>query len=211
MLVDDHPLMREGLCSALKRHRNMNIVGEASNGREAVDLALKLKPDVIIMDILMPGTDGISATSEIHSKLKDVKIIGLSASSDNNSVRKLLHSGASGFVMKDCICDELVDAVKTVLAGKSYLSPAIMDSFVSGRAGNSEKGNGVVSLNNLTARQRQVFDMIVEGLSTKTIAARLKISPKTVSKHREIIQQKLNVRRIVELVRYAVYSEMKTV
>src|SRR3989339_1047750 len=210
MLVYDHPMMREGLRSALKRRRSLNIVAEASNGREAVDLALKLKPDVIVMDIMMPESDGISATREIHSKLKDVRIIGLSASSDDDSVRQLLNAGALGFVIKDCICAELLDAVKTVLAGKRYLSPAVMNSFIAGDKPDV-KGDDVALLESLTTRQRQVFDLILEGLSTKDIAVRLKIAPKTVSKHREDMQARLHVRNAVELVKYAVRLGIKTV
>lgn len=205
MLVDDHPMMREGLRSVLKRRRNVTIVAEASNGQEAVELALKLKPDVIVMDIMMPESDGITATRQILTNLKDVKVIGLSASSDDDSVRQLLKAGASGFVVKDSICGELLDAVAAVLAGKRYLSPTVVNSFIAG-----DKPEKDAPLASLTARQRQVFDMVLEGLSTKDIAVRLKIASKTVSKHREMLLAKLKVKNIVELVKCAVRSGAKT-
>jgi two-component system response regulator NreC len=203
LLVDDHKIMREGLRSLFESQPGMQVIAEALNGREAVRLAQDKRPNVVIMDIDMPDLGGIEATRKICAAFPEIKIIGLSIHSAKHYVVNMLRAGASGFLRKDCPFDELTQAVKTVVANHTYLSPAITDFMIEDYVkGVPLTGSSAFSI--LTSREREVLQLIAEGWSTKKMASQLNISIKTVDTHRRQIMDKLNLHSIADLTKYAV-------
>jgi len=203
LLADDHKIMREGLRSLLEKESDLEVVAEAENGRRAVQLTLKFKPHIVIMDISMPDLNGIEATRQIIGELPDVKIICLSMHSDRRFVAGILKAGASGYLLKDCAFEELVYAVRTVVANRTYLSPAIADIVVEDYLRQLSRPDSSVS-SVLTPREREVLQLLAEGWSTKQIASHLHVSFKTIETHRRQIMDKLGVHSIAELTKYAV-------
>jgi two-component system response regulator NreC len=203
LLVDDHKIMREGLRSLLENQPGMQVIAEAVNGREAVRLARDKRPDVVIMDIDMPDLGGIEATRQMCAALPEVKVIGLSIHSEKHYVVNMLRSGASGFLSKDCPFDELAQAIKTVVANRTYLSPGIsevmIDDYMRGIPLNESSAFSV-----LTPREREVLQLIAEGWTTKEIASQLNVSAKTVDTHRRQIMDKLKLHSIADLTKYAI-------
>jgi DNA-binding NarL/FixJ family response regulator len=181
----------------------MEVVGEAENGRNAIKLAEKLMPDLIIMDVSMPDMNGIEATRRIIAAIHDVKVIALSMHSDRRFVLGMLEAGASGYLLKDCAFGELASAINQVTKGNTYLSPKIADVVVKGylnkNTDSTTKGGAVLS-----SREREVLQLIAEGLTAKEIAARLFLSIKTIETHRRNIMQKLNMRSTADLTKYAI-------
>ena len=203
LLADDHKITREGLRSLIEKQSDMEVVAEAEEGHTAVQLVRKMSPDVAIMDVSMSDLNGIEATQKIVSEFPNVKVIALSMHSDTLFVTKMLKSGASGYLLKDCAFEELTLAIRTVTAGKTYLSPAISDVVVDGylqRLSEAESGD----IDVLTHREREVLQMLAEGQSTKQIALKLHISIKTVETHRRQIMQKLDIYNVAELTKYAI-------
>jgi DNA-binding NarL/FixJ family response regulator len=203
LLVDDHKIMREGLRSLLENQPGMQVIAEAVNGREAVRLARDKRPDVVIMDIDMPDLGGIEATRQMCAALPEVKVIGLSIHTEKHYVVNMLRAGASGFLSKDCPFDELVQAIKTVVANHTYLPPGIADIMI------EDYIKEVPLLESsafsvLTSREREVLQLIAEGWSTKEMASHLNVSAKTVDTHRRQIMDKLNLHSIADLTKYAV-------
>lgn len=199
LLVSGCKIMREGLQTMLKRQSGMKIVGEASTGREAVQLARKHKPNVVIMDIVMPDLNGIEATRQIVKDLPRVKIIVLSMYSDKGLVGGILRAGASGFLLKDCASAELIQAIVSVVAGKSYLSPKITDVVIQNYAGPRPGADSVLS-----RREREVIQLLAKGMSTKQAAGHLHLSVETIQTYRKRIMTKLGVSSIAELTKYAI-------
>ena len=203
LLVDDHKIMREGLRSLLENQPGMQVIAEAVSGREAMRLALDKRPDVVIMDIDMPDLGGIEATRQICAAFPEVKVIGLSIHSEKHYVVNMLRSGASGFLSKDCPFDELAQAIKTVVANRTYLSPGIsevmIDDYMRGIPLNESSAFSV-----LTPREREVLQLIAEGWTTKEIASQLNVSAKTVDTHRRQIMDKLKLHSIADLTKYAI-------
>lgn len=203
LLADDHRIIREGLRSLLQRQPDMEVVEEAQDGITAVRLTEKLHPDIVIMDIGMPDLNGIEATRQILARLKDVKVIALSMHSDKKFVLEMLKAGASGYLLKDCAFEELIDAIRTVSSGQIYLSNRVAGVVVDEYLHNRPPGDGTVySL--LSAREREVLQLLAEGNSTKSIASSLSVSVKTVETHRQQIMEKLNLHSVAELTKYAV-------
>ncbi len=204
LIADDHKIFREGLKSLLEKIPGLSVTGEASDGFEAVSLAEKLMPDLVIMDITMPGLNGIEASRKIHQLFPECRIIALSMHSEQRFVTELLKAGVKGYVLKDAAFEELHIAIVNVLRNLTYLSPAITDivvrEFVGQRSETVEKSVFMV----LTAREREILQMITEGRTTKEIAARLKISTKTVETHRKQIMDKLQIHTVAELTKYAI-------
>ena len=203
IIADDHKIMREGLKALIEKQPDMEVAAEAQDGLEVTKLARKLMPQVIIMDIGMPEMNGIDATRQIISENKEIKIIALSMHSDRRFVLEMLKAGASGYLLKDSAFEELVNAVHTVMSGQSYLSPRITDIVVKEYLYNMPKSESTV-FNVLTVREREVLQLLAEGKSTKQIASTLNLSVKTVETHRQQIMDKLEIRTVAELTKYAI-------
>ena len=202
LLVDDHPLFRQGLQALLETNDTVEVVGEAGDGFEAVVLARKMTPDVVIMDINMPGHDGLEATRQIKECFPEVKVIILSRYAEQIYVNQALKSGALGYVHKDAVYDELLFAINTVKKDKPYLSPTVLQPVVNGYMQSTPSSQTMAVYNKLTAREKEVFKLIVKGRSRKIIAETLSISPKTVDRHRSNLMEKLNVRKEAEIVQF---------
>jgi two-component system, NarL family, response regulator NreC len=202
LIVDDHRIMREGLRAILERQPEMNVVGEASNGREAVALAHKLRPDVIVMDITMQGLNGIDATRRITSELPDTKVIGLSMNSDRRYVLEMLSAGASGYLLKNAASEELTRAIEAATANRKYVSPLIADAVVDSAIREAALQGGTDRA--LSGREREVLQLLAEGRTSKEIASKLGVAVPTVETHRRQIMSKLSIRSIAELTKYAI-------
>ncbi|MBN1796534.1 MAG: response regulator transcription factor [Sedimentisphaerales bacterium] len=203
MIADDHKITRQGLCSLLGKKTDIEVIAEAQNGRNAVELAKKLHPDVIIMDVSMPDLNGVEASKQIIQDNNNVKIIALSMHSDSLFVSEMLKSGASGYLLKDCAFEELEQAIRTVLDGKAYLSPSISGVVVEDYLHRLSK-TGLDNVQVLTDREREVLQLLAEGKSTKQIALKLHISAKTVETHRRQIMNKLDIHTVAGLTKYAI-------
>jgi len=202
LLADDHKITRDGLRALLEQQSNMNVVGEAENGREAVRLASELAPDVVVMDISMPELNGIEATRQIRGDLPDTKVIALSMYADRRYVVGMLKAGVSGYLLKNCAFDELVSAIDAVTHNESFLSPRIADTVMKDYTHILEQDE-TAGISALSAREREVLQLIAEGLSTRQIAERIHVSVKTVETHRQQIMKKLNAKSVAELTKIA--------
>jgi len=209
LLADDKSMVREGMCSLLEKQADMEVVGQAGDGRQAVELAEELQPDVVLMDITMPNLNGIDSTRRILKKLPKVKVIGLSVHSHTMFVTDMLRAGASGYVLKDSLFHELVEAIHSVTAGGTYLSPKIAGVVVKAFI-DSEDGLHESPLKNLTEREREVLQLIAEGETTKQIALELHVSTKAIEATRRKIMDKLDAHSIAELVKIAILGGLTT-
>jgi two-component system response regulator NreC len=203
MIVDEHKILREGLATLIEKEPNMEIIGEATDGREALDLVDKLSPDLILMDVTMPNLNGIEATRKIKSKKPDIEIIALSLHSDRRYVLGMIDAGASGYLLKECAFEELVRAINTVMANKKYLSPEISDILIDEYSKKSTKDRPAI-YSKLTPREREILQLIAEGNNTKEIARQLYLSIKTVETHRRHIKRKLKVESVADLTKIAI-------
>jgi DNA-binding NarL/FixJ family response regulator len=202
LLADDHKIVRDGLRTLVEKEPDMEVVGEAENGRKAVKLTRELSPDLVIMDVTMSDLNGIEAARQIHKETPDVKVIALSMHSDRRFVAGMLEAGASGYLLKDCAFEELTRAIKNVISNKIYLSPGITDVVVKDYLGKSTKASHS-AFSDLTNREREVLQLLAEGRSTKQIAESLHVSVKTIETHRRQIMEKLDIHSIAELTKYA--------
>ncbi len=203
LLADDHKIMSHGLCEAVNSEAGMKVVGMAENGIEVVEMAGRLQPDIVIMDISMPQLNGIDATRKILKAYPQIKVIGLSMHSGSRLINELFTAGAKGYVLKDCEYSELIDAVKIVLGGQIYITPALGDTTLKAIRGGIDS-DGELAFELLSERERQVVRLFTEGKSTKQVGDILSISPKTVEGHRSKIFIKLNIDNIADLTRYAI-------
>jgi two-component system, NarL family, response regulator NreC len=199
LLADDHAMVRQGFKMILSAQPDMEIVGEAGNGREAVEMAAEMKPDVVVMDVAMPELNGIEATRRITEAMPQTRVLALSMHKDSVYVREILRAGARGFLLKDAIDRDLLAAVRAVAAGEGYLSPAVSEAVLS-----DYRRHVSDPLDLLTSREREVLQMIAEGKTNKDIAGLLRLSVYTVDAHRGRIMEKLNLHSVGELVRFAV-------
>ncbi|MGB2824866.1 MAG: response regulator transcription factor [Phycisphaerae bacterium] len=203
LVADDHELMREGLISMLAGEADFEVVGEAGNGRRAVELAGKLAPDVVVLDITMPDLNGVEAARIIHSRLPKAKIVALSMHQEHRLVMDMMKAGASGYLPKSSAFEELGRAIRCVSSGKMYLSPTVTAPVLGDLLKHMEAAKdppGPV----LTGREREVLQLIAEGKGTKQIAAGLHVSVNTVTRHRQHIMDKLEIRGVAELTKYAI-------
>lgn len=199
LLVDDHKLLRAGLRTIIEQRANMQIIGEASDGREAIKLCSKLLPDVIVLDVAMPGLNGIQAAQQIHKINPEIKIIGLSMHSTKQFIQGMFKAGAFGYLLKDGDADELIVAITTVMENKKYLSKDINQEYLT-----ILKNGEDLEKTPLSSREKEVLQLISEGKSSKEIGEILFLSPKTVDVHRNNIMKKIDLHTIPELTKYAI-------
>ena len=199
LLADDHAVVRQGFKMILSAQSDMEIVGEAANGREAVDLSEQLKPDIVVMDVAMPELNGIEATRRLLGSLPHSRVIALSMHKDSVYVREVLRAGARGYLLKDSGAEDLVRAIRAVAGGESWLSPAVSNAVL-----DDYRRHVTNPIDLLTSREREVLQMLAEGKTNKEIAVVLNLSVYTVDAHRGRIMEKLNLHSINELVRFAV-------
>lgn len=203
VIADDEGILRQGLSALIREQPDMEVVGEAQDGWQAVALAKELKPDAVVMDISMPNLNGVDATRQILAENPNIKVVALSMHPDRHYVTEILKAGALAYVLKSYFVDELVKALHAAAAGEHYLSPQITDVLVD-EIVNKTSANDQNRLSRLTGRQRQVLQLTAEGLSTKQIAQRLCISPKTADANRREIMNQLGIFSIAELTKYAI-------
>lgn len=210
-LADDHAILRDGLKYILCENDTCEIIGEAGDGREAVDKIYKLKPDIAILDISMPVLTGLEAARLIRKYDRDIKIIILTRHDNEEYVRQAIRYGVNGFILKDNAGDDLLKAVKDVMNGNLYLSPRLLTSLVQTGLILPPKSEGnriIIEKKSLTNREKEVLKLVAEGKSSNEIASILRISPKTVKVHRLKIMNKLDIHNITDLVKYAIKSEL---
>jgi DNA-binding NarL/FixJ family response regulator len=202
-LADDHKFIRDGLRTLLETHPEIRIVGEAGDGRTAVRMARELEPDIVILDVAMPDLNGIEAARQIIAEHSDIKIIALSMHSDRRFVSEMLKAGASAYLSKDYVFDELESVIRTVVANKVYLSPDISGVVVENYVRHTPKSEPSV-FSVLSDREREVLQLLAEGKTAKEIADEIHVSIKTVETHRTNIMNKLDIHRVAELTKYAI-------
>ncbi len=203
ILADDHAVLRHGLSKSFENEKDVEVVAQAKDGRTTVELAKQLSPDVVIMDIGMPDLNGIEATRQLTKECPKIKVIGLSMHSSKNFIIEMFKAGASGYLLKDCEFDELVNAIHVVVDNKTYISPAISDVVVENYMRQfPETKESAFSI--LSKREREVLQLLTEGKPTKQIARRLHISAKTVEVHRLNLMSKLKMDSIAQLTKYAI-------
>ncbi|NLK40439.1 MAG: response regulator transcription factor [Planctomycetes bacterium] len=209
LLVDDHEIMREGMCALLRRCEDIEVVGQAGNGRAAVELVERLDPDVVIMDIGMPNLNGIDATRQMKEKRPHLKVMALSTHSNRGTVVQMINAGANGYMLKESAFSELQDGIATMLEGHTFLcrniSKVIFTDYI-----NLISNPQMPDNDGLSGREREVLQLVAEGHTTKEIAKILHLSPKTVDSHREHIMKKLRIRTIAGLTKYAVREGLTT-
>jgi two-component system response regulator NreC len=211
LIVDDHAILREGVHALLAREPDIDVVGEAGDGREAVELVPRLRPDVVIMDIVMPRMNGLEATRLITEKYPDVRVLILSMYDDHEYVVQIIQAGASGYVLKRVVTEDLVRAIHEVHAGESFLYPPIAAKLIGDylRVTKGENAGGAVG-EALTSREREVLKLIADGNSNQEIAEQLGLSRKTVDSHRANAMRKLDLHDVTEVVKYAIRTGMIT-
>ena len=200
LLAEDQVVMREGLCSLIDQQSDMEVIGQADNGKIALELAEELHPDVIIMDVAMPDMNGIEATGLIKERFPDIKIVALSAHNNAEYVTGMIKAGVSGYLLKDYAFEELIKAIETVMQGKSYLCPEIATVVIRAQAG----GRGHAGRESLSERDIKVIKLLANGCSARQIAQQEGLSVKTIEGRRRRIMEKLNLNSMADLIRYAI-------
>ncbi len=201
VLADDHAMMRDGLVSLIDAQPDMQVVGQAGNGREAIARAHEMLPDIIIMDVSMPELDGIQATRQLKIAHPTLKVLALTAYDNPVYVRQLFDAGATGYILKNLAAQELIHAIRIVAEGQTYLDPTMSESATSSPAG--ERLRGSVRRGELTGREQEILLLVAQGYTNKEIAIRLTISVKTVESHKGNIMTKLDLKNRADAVRYA--------
>jgi two-component system response regulator NreC len=203
LLVDDHPLFREGIRALLSAESDIEVVGEAADGKQAIELAEKLSPDIVVMDLVMPGMNGMQAAQQLHDKYPDIKVLILSMYDDDEYVCQILKAGASGYVLKRAASDDLLRAIREVEKGGSALHPTVaaklIKDYVRRTKSTEQRDSGSV----LTARESEVLRLVAEGHTNQQIADMLGLGRKTVDTHRTNIMRKLDLHEVTALVKYA--------
>lgn len=203
VVIEDHGITRQGLCFLLDKESDIEVVGQAEDGREGIKLVRKLKPDIVITDISMPNLNGVDATRQIAREFPNIKVIALSMHASKLFVADMLKAGASAYLLKECLLGELMDAIRTVTAGGTYLSAkvagVVVSDYVKHLTGVAES-----PLETLTTREREVLQMIGEGKNTKEIALALHVGTKAIEANRRKIMEKLDAHSVAELVKIAI-------
>ena len=216
MLVDDHEIIRVGLKTFLQTQPDFDVVAEAGNGQEALDRAMEFHPDVVLMDITMPGIDGMEATRRLRVLCPECLVLALTVHDDKQYLMQMLAAGASGYITKQAAADELVEAIHTIASGNVYLQPALARWLLEDyqrltrqtstvpSISTEAMERDVIGLEVLSLRERQVLEMIAQGISNQEIGQRLELSHKTIARHRERIMKKLSMHSRTELVKFAI-------
>jgi len=210
LIADDHEIVRDGLRSLFEKQPDISVIAEASDGWQAIEYAKKLSPDVVLMDVNLPRLNGIEATTELSKSSPNTKIIALSMRCDKQVIGDMLRAGASGYLQKDVAFRELARAIRTVMQGRIYLSPVAAEMVVDGfvrHASEGEATNGIL----LTAKEKQVLQLVAEGKSNKQIASIMDIGMKTVDTHRQHLMARLNLHSVAELTKYAIREGITSV
>jgi len=203
IIADDHTIVRHGLAKLIEAEEDMEVIAQTENGISTVELARELSPDIVVMDVAMPDLNGIDATQQILRENPKVRVLALSMHSGKKFVIAMLQAGAMGYLLKDCALEELISAVRTVIEGKTYLSPSITDIVIQNYVRNiDQQDDSAFSV--LSQREREVLQLMAEGNTTKQIALRLHISPKTVEGHRLRLMNKLDIDNVAQLTKYAI-------
>jgi two-component system response regulator NreC len=211
LLADDHRLLRDGLRAMIQSQDDMQLVGEANEGREAVQLAGESSPDVVVMDISMPGLNGIDATRQIRARNPSVKVVALSAHTDQRMTSGMIAAGASGYLPKHMAFEELATAIRTVAADEVYLSPQIAGGLLEQLSSTGGNLTPSSASRPLSPREREVLQLMAEGKATKEVAAVLHVSVKTVETHRRQMMEKLKLYSVAELTKYALREGLTTI
>jgi DNA-binding NarL/FixJ family response regulator len=204
LVAEDHAILRDGLRALLSANPDMEVVGEVDNGRDAVRQISSLKPDLVLMDLSMPGTNGMDAIREIKRRYPQIRVLALTAHKNEEYVRATLQAGASGYMLKDSTHAELMLAIRSVMGGKTYLSPGVSEKIISGYLGDGKSVAATTPWDTLTHREREILKLVAESMPNKKIAAYLSISVKTVEKHRSNLMKKLNLHNTAALTSYAI-------
>ncbi len=202
LVVDDHAVVREGICALLSRRKDIEIVGQASDGQQAYAMTSVLRPDVVLMDIAMPKLNGLEATRKIRESFPSVRILVLTQYESKEYILPLLRAGAAGYILKRARANELIDAIRAVHTEGAYLPPNIALAVVSALSESPRAGTDAPTL--LTEREKEIVRLVAEGLSSREIAERLHISAKTVDTHRANVMEKLEVHSAGELIKRAI-------
>jgi DNA-binding NarL/FixJ family response regulator len=208
-LADDHRILRLGVRALLERERDITVVGEAEDGRKALKLIPQASPDVVLMDISMPGLNGVDVTRQIRKELPEVRVLALSMHTDRRMVSEMLKAGAQGYLVKDCTGEELVKGIRTVARGQTYLCSRAVDVVTRDYVRQGLQGESHAPPA-LSVREREVLQLLAEGQSTRQIAQALHVSGKTVETHRAHIMRKINARGLADLVKYALREGLIT-
>jgi two-component system response regulator NreC len=211
LVTDDHAIVRDGICALLALTGDIEAVGEATNGREALEMVRKLAPDVVLMDIAMPLMDGLEATRRIHKEFPQAKVIVLTQYEDREYVLPVIEAGASGFISKTAASSELTSAIRSVYRGDSFLSPSVARLLVEDYREMAKAGKSRDVSEQLTGREREILKLLAEGHSTHEIAQLLVISPKTVERHKTNLMAKLDIHNRLDLFKYALRKGIITV
>jgi two-component system, NarL family, response regulator NreC len=207
LIVDDHGIVRQGLKALIKKQADVEVVGEAEDGNAAIEMASRLAPDVVIMDVTMPNLNGVEATRVITRKCPNTKVIALSMHADKTIVREMFKAGAYGYVLKSYLFDELNRSLKALKKGERYLSPhiavLIQEDYAASKTKNSAGGR-----KHLSERERQILQLVAEGKSIKEMSQLLRLSPKTVDAHRRNLMTKLGAASVAALIKYAIREGM---
>ena len=202
LIADDHKIVRQGLRGLLEKEEDIEVVAEAEDGYVVLEAIKKFSPDLIIMDVSMPGLDGIEATRQITQEIPKIKVIALSMYSDVHFITRMLKSGVSAYLLKDCAFEELVKSIRAVMNNQIYLIPVVADILAKEyihKMDQLESSNSSV----MTNREREVLGFLADGKTTKEIANSLRLSPKTIESHRYRIMNKLGIHSLAELIKYA--------
>lgn len=205
-LADDHTIVREGLQHILTAQPDIDVIGQAANGKRAVDAVTRMTPDVAVLDIAMPGLSGVEAARRIRDVCPTIEIVVLSMHSSKEHISRALKAGARGYVLKECAGSELVEAVRAVRKGHSYMSQRVSDVMLTNFVEEDE-----APLAPLSDREREVFYLVVEGLSSTDIGKRLSLSPKTIETYRSRIHNKLGTEDLADLIKFAVRNDLISV
>jgi two-component system response regulator NreC len=211
LVTDDHAIVRDGICALLALTGDIEAVGEATNGREALEMVAKLSPDIVLMDIVMPLMDGLEATRRIHKDFPGTKVVVLTQYEDREYVLPVIEAGASGFISKAAASSELTSAIRSVYRGDSFLSPSIARLLVEDYRQIARAGKNKDASEQLTDREREILKLLAEGHSAREIARMLVISPKTVERHKTNLMAKLDIHNRLDLFKYALRKGIITI